>query len=198
MAGTRPSAALAWRLAAGLILSVMGSRLCQGASPSEVRLHGAETRFAPGDLGGVTRILRYTVAQPDGGGTEYVFLTEGGAGELPQAVQVVGEGGEMLRLSDVQGADCTLDHVRVFRRPDGGGEVVYAARAFGGSLARDVTSEPAPMQVSVFVTRPARDPGDSEVVLKLAGPPRRSRPVCRLPEVEREMTRLSAGEARRP
>ena len=157
-----------------------------------MRLQGFETRFGPRQLGGVTRIVRYLVPQPDRSETDYLLLTEGGAAaSAPEAVQVIGQGGELVHLADTEGADCTLERVRISVLAGGGAEVVYAARVFSGALKSYVISDPAPMQVSVFRARTARDPGDSSVVFRLTGPPRRSRPVCRLKDVESEMARLS-------
>ena len=176
--------------------------LAAGRAPAAVRggdVGGRDVRLAPSQLGGVTRILRYAVAQPDRSETALLLLAEpttrGGA---PEQVQVVGVGGEQLQLSDTQGADCTLERVWIRLAGEGGPEVVYARRTFGGDLKADVQSDPAAMEVSVFRPRPGAEPGDSAVVLRLAGPPRRTRPVCAAADVAREMKRLSAqGGAKR-
>jgi hypothetical protein len=174
---------------AGLLAS---TGVVAGAPSREVRLQGFETRFAPGELGGVIRILRYAVAQPDRSETDYVLLSQGAAGSAPQAVQIVGTGGELIRLADVEGSDCTLDKVRISSLPGGGAQIIYAERVFSGDLRRDVNSDPAPMRISVLRAESGRNPGDSDVVFRLAGQARQSRPVCRLKDVQSEMIRLSA------
>ena len=165
------------------------------ASAGSSRQVGAarfDERLPPGALGGVTHVLRYAVAQPDRSETAYVFLTSALApGGLAEQVQVVGRGGEALQLSDTQGSDCTLERVWIRERGQGGPQVVYARRTFSGDLKTDDTSQPAAMEVSVF--RPVRgaEPGDSAVMLRIVGAPRRSRPVCRARDVRGEMERLS-------
>ena len=183
---------VAKRFVCGATAGLIGSAHVLAGAPSGVKLQGFETRFGPGQLGGVTRIVRYLVPQPDRSETDYLLLTQGdAAASEPEAVQVIGQGGEFVHLADTEGADCTLERVRISARAGGGAEVVYAARVFSGALKSYVISDPASMQVSVFRAGPARDPGDSSVVFRLAGPPRQSRPVCGLKDVESEMTRLS-------
>ena len=185
------------RLAGGAAVAVMGLGCARAGAPAaEVRLKGYDVRFGPRELGGVTRIVRYLVPQPDRSETDYLFLTKGEtAGAPPEAVQVVGHGGELLHLADTEAADCTLEHVRIYALAGGRAEVVYAVRTFSGALGRNMNSDPATMQVSVFRTEPGRDAFDSTVVLRLAAPSRRSRLVCRLADVESEMTRLSTPAA---
>lgn len=181
------------RFGCGAAASLLAFACAMAASPSAVRPTGFDTRFGPRQLGGVTRIVRYLVPQPDREQTAYLFLAgEGTATSPPQEVQVIGKGGELLHLSDTQGADCALEHVRVYALPGGGAEIIYANRGFSGRLGAFANSDPAPMEVSVFRAGPARDPGDSDVVFRLAGAPRWSRPVCGLNDVESEMSRVSA------
>ncbi len=170
-----------------------------GASPAlhEVRAASASADVSPDRLGQVARIIRYSVAQPDRSETAFLFLSaSAGRASLPEEVQVVGGGGERLHLSDTEGADCTLEHVWIRQAESGGPEVVYAARLFSGDLKTDVNSDPAPMAVSVFRPRPGEQPGDSAVMLKIIGPPRRTRPVCLAADVQREMARLAGSGPR--
>ncbi len=169
-----------------------------GASPSPhgLRPATASAELRPDRLGDVARIVRYSVAQPDRSQTAFLFLSPSAdRGSLPEEVQVVGLGGERLHLSNTEGADCTLEHVWVRQAGSAGPEVVYAARVFSGDLKTDVVSEPAPMAVSVFRPHRGEQPGDSAVVLKIVGPPRRTRPVCLAADVQREMARLAGSTA---
>lgn len=180
VAGLSAAAVLGWS-------SVSGAARAAGPQATE-------THFAPSEFGGVTRVLRYDVAQPDRSETAFLFLGPPGAlGAPPEQVQVVGKGGEAVQLSDVQGADCTLERVWIRTAGRGGPEVVHAVRTFSGNLATDVASEPAAMEVSVF--RPVRggEPGDSAVILRLVGAPVRTRPICSAADVRREMARVAAG-----
>ncbi len=169
-----------------------------GASPAP---HGLRAATASSDpslnrLGDVARIVRYLVAQPDRSETAFLFLRPPtGLGSLPEEVQVVGLGGERLHLSDTEGADCTLEHVWVRQTASRGPEVVYAARIFSGDLKADVVSDPAPMAVSVFRPRHGEQPGDSDVMLKIIGPPKRTRPVCLATDVQHEMARIAGSAA---
>ena len=152
--------------------------------------------LTPNRLGNIAWIVRYSVAQPDRSETAFLFLSPSAdRGSLPEEVQVIGVGGERLHLSDTKGADCTLEHVWVRQAGSGGPEVVYAARVFSGDLKTDVASDPAPMAVGVFRPRHGEQPGDSAVVLRIAGPPQRTRPVCLAADVQREMARLAGSAA---
>ena len=178
-------------IGAGL-LAAASMQTCAAKARVTVGSPRADVRLGPTDLGGITRIFRYVVAQPDRTEIAYLFLAEPSApGQAPMQVQVIGKGGEELHLSDTQGADCTLEHVWIRTKKEGGPEVVYAARTFSGDLKTDSASEPAPMDVSVFRLHPGEDAGDSEVVLRLHGAIKRSRPVCRVNDVQREMVRLA-------
>ena len=154
-------------------------------------LHGAVSRLDPRRFGGVTSVLRYTVAEPDRDDTAYLFLTDAGrAGGLPSEAPVLASDGSQVRVRESQG-DCTLAHVELRSTAAGQGEIIYAARTFSGDLKTDVNSEPGVMQVSVFRTAPASVPGDAEVAFKMVGTPLRSAPACDLKTVLGEMRRLS-------
>lgn len=141
------------------------------------------------------RILRYAVAQPDRSETAFLFLAAPRQpGGPPEQVQVVGPGGEALQLSNTQGSECALERVWIRERDRGGPEVVYARRVFSGDLKTDDDSRPASMEVGVLHPVRGETPGDSAVVLRIAGPSRRSRPVCRARDVQSEMERLSASK----
>ena len=156
----------------------------------------ASADTSPDHLGDLARIIQYSVAQPDRSETAFLFLSPPGSrASLPEEVQVIGMGGERLQLSDTEGADCTLERVWVRQAENGGPEVVYAARVFTGDLKTDVISDPAPMTVSVFRPRPGEQPGDSALMLKIVGPPKRTRSVCLAADVQREMARLAGSAA---
>ncbi len=187
---SRPARPLAWAkaLSAGLwALACMappsGAAL---AADRRVRLEGLQTRFRPGGLGGITRVIRFQQVRPDRTDIAWVFMTEGaGPRALPQEVQVIGRDDRALHLADSE-ADCVLQRVRL-RRHGAQAEVISAVRIFNGDLARTVNSEAAPMEISVFRTAEGEAAGDSAVVLRLVSPPRRTLPLCRGRDVDREM-----------
>ncbi len=163
------------------------------ASPAArgVVLNGAVSRLDPLRFGGVTSVLRYTVAEPDRDDTAYLFLTDAGrAGGLPSEAPVLASDGSQVRVRESRG-DCTLAHVELRSIAAGQGEIIYAARTFSGDLKTDVNSEPGVMQVSVFRTASASQPGDAAVAFKMVGRPMRSAPACDLKDVLGEMRRLS-------
>lgn len=175
-------------LLAALALSASNAPQAAG----EVALQGGVARVDPRRFGGVTSVVRYTVAEPDRDDTAYLFLTGAkGAGALPSEAPVLASDGSQVHVRDSQG-DCTLAHVELRAIKGGRGEIVYAARTFSGDLKTDVNSEPGVMEVSVFRTAAATLPGDPEVAFKMVGRPLRSAPVCGLKDVLGEMRRLSA------
>lgn len=178
------------------VLAAFAATTVGAASPgaSRVVLNGLETRLAPGSLGGITRVLRWSRARPDRTETTYTFLTDRGAGALPEEVQVLGADETPLHLADQEG-DCALERVLV-RRRGSGAEVLHAVRIFTGDLASTVYSEAAPMEVSVFRSARGGVSGDSAVVLRATAAPKRTRPLCTRAEVEAEMLRIADG--RRP
>ena len=160
-------------------------------STADVGLQGGVTQLEPRRFGGVTSVIRYTVSEPDRDDTAYVFLTgPARAGGLPSEVPVLASDGSQVRVKESQG-DCTLAHVELRSTAAGQGEIIYAARTFSGDLKTDVNSEPGVMQVSVFRTVSASQPGDPEVAFKMVGQPMRSAPACDLKDVLAEMRRLS-------
>lgn len=129
--------------------------------------------------------MRYTVARPDREETRFVFLSAPDAGSLPQEVQVVDPGVELVQLSDEQGADCTLAHVEVVTGRRGG--VVSAVRVFSPKLDDNDLSAPAAMDIQFYRPRAGEDPGESRIVLRASGSPVRSAPLCDLSAIRRAM-----------
>lgn len=174
-------------LAAALAaLAALGGSVALAATPAFV------TRYTPAQLGGIDSVLRYTVARPDREETRFVFLSAPEAGKLPEEVQVVDPGVELVQLSDEQGADCTLAHVEVMtgRRA----AVISAVRVFSAKLEDNDLSAPGAMDIQLYRPRAGEDPGESRIVLRASGPPKRSAALCDLPAIRRAMLAIANKE----
>ena len=155
------------------------------AAPLAAAAPALLTRFAPAALGGITGLVRYTVARPDRSETRFVFLTTPTPGGLPEEVQVVDPTLPDARLADVEGADCTLAHVEVVtgRQP----LVIWATRVPAARLEDNVQSSPQPMNIRLYRPRTAGDAGQSQVLLEANGPPTRTAPLCDLADIRAAM-----------
>ncbi|WP_419808927.1 hypothetical protein [Sphingomonas sp.] len=155
------------------------------AAPLAAAAPALLTHFAPAALGGITGLIRYTVARPDRSETRFVFLTTPTPGGLPEEVQVVDPTLPDVQLADVEGADCTLAHVEVVtgRRP----LVISATRVPAARLEDNVQSSPQPMNIRLYRPRTAGDTGQSQIVLAANGAPTRTAPLCDLAAVRAAM-----------
>ena len=161
---------------------------CGHLLAEQVVLTAAVTDFAPGALGGIRTVVRYSVARPDRSEVDYLLLGEvagEGAGAAPEAIQVEGVHGDPAVLADVDGADCVLARTAIVRV--GKGVVVISvvradgARAvLGGSL-----SGAGAMAVRVYRSRAGGAAGESAPVFAEMAGAGRTKPVCSAAEVGR-------------
>ena len=158
------------------------------AEAQQLALKGMVTPLAAGYLGGITAIVRYTVARPDRGGIAYTFVTGSlASSEPPREVQVRGSHGEQLHLTAQEGADCTLSAVQVLTTPSGRGVVISAVRRFSPILAENDYSAPAPMEVQIYRPVQGGDPGESPIILRATGAPVVTAALCDGTQVRRAM-----------
>ena len=164
------------RLALAAALAVLLPAAADADPPEITPLHGR--------LGGITEMRRWTSPRPDGGEIDYQFLVRNGRG-LPEAVQVLDDKGQPQTLADEEGSDCTQAAVALVKTKRGDA-VVWALRPF---IRPDLSkAEPAPMDIFVFRPHASDLPGDSAVVLRASGPPRRTLPLCLRARILRAMT----------
>ena len=173
---------LSFRLVLGVI--VLGS---QPAWAEQVVLTAPVTAFSPSGLGGIRTVVRYALPRPDRSEVDYLLLGEPSgdtADAMPTAIQVEGPHGDPVTLSDIEGADCTLARTAIVRA--GNGVVLISAtraddtkQVLAGSL-----SQPGPMEVRVYRSRPGGEPGESSPVFTADASAARTKPVCSKAEVE--------------
>lgn len=175
-------------LALALPLSLITSQLllCGFSSAQPVVLKAPVTNFAPNALGGILSIVRFAVARPDKHEIDYLLLGAA-SGEpdtsAPTAIQVEGEHGDDITLSDVYGADCVLARTAIVRMNDRV-VLIRATRAddvphvMAGSLA-----QPGPMNIRFYRSHPGGDAGQSSPIFVSDGRTIQTKPVCSETEI---------------
>ena len=173
-------------------IAVLATLLLLGphASAEQVLLKAAASTFAPSSLGGITSIMRYEVARPDRINVDYLLLAspETNTGEtLPVQIQVLGLHGEEATLSDVEGADCTLSKVAIFRQ----GPLITlaeAVRVFNTpQFLHGGMSQPGAMYIHIYHRHDGGDAGESSPLFQEDQPPVRTGPLCLAADVQKAL-----------
>lgn len=159
------------------------SLLCTGwAHAGWIRLDKPLIEFSGDALGGIRTIVRYETAAPDRHDTAILFLAAPDRpGDLPMKIQVLNTNGVERDLIDSEGADCTLEHVALFRAGKDVAAVV-ATRVF--DAASFSQANPGPMELQVYQLEADGNPGRSAIVSKAQGNPTRSKPLCTVEDVD--------------
>ena len=159
-----------------------------------IALDRPELRFPPGALGGIRTILRYKLARPNRIVTAILFLALPDRREtLPVAVQVQGSENDGQLLRDVEGADCTLARVGLYRT---GKSIVALEAVRHGTPESPSYADPDVMEVRIYQLGPGSNPGDSDPMFTLQGTPTLTRPLCALKDVDAALD--AAARAWRP
>jgi hypothetical protein len=159
------------------------SLLCTGWAHAEwIRLDKTLTEFSSDALGGIRTIVRYETAAPDRQDTAILFLAAPDRPkDLPTKIQVLNANGVERDLIDSEGADCTLEHVALFRANKDVAAVV-ATRIFDETSFSQ--AGPGPMEIQVYQLEADGNPGRSAIVFKAQSHPTRSKPVCTVEDVD--------------
>lgn len=101
-------------------------------------------------------------------------------------IQVVNTKGAVLhgKLIDSDGADCTLQHVALFRAGTDVAAAVATRLFDGGSVSQ---SKAGPMEIQIYHLEPDGDPGRSALVFKAQGNPTRAKPICAMKDVDKAL-----------
>jgi hypothetical protein len=161
------------------------SLLCAGWAHAErILLDKPLTQFSGDALGGVRTIVQYDTAVPNRHDTAILFLAAPDRpGDLPTKIQVLNANGvEQPDLIDSEGADCTLEHVALFRTGKDVAALV-ATRVF--DTASFSQADPGPMEIQTYQLEVDGDgdAGRSAIVFKAQGTPTRSKPLCAIEDV---------------
>jgi hypothetical protein len=171
--------------------------LCAGCAHAErIRMDEPLTRFPRDALGGIQTIVRYEIAAPDRHDTVILFLAAPSRpGALPMKIQVLNTKGveQETNLIDSDGADCTLEHVALFRAGKDVAAVVATRLVDAHSISQ---ADPGPMEIQVYQLEADGDPGRSALVFKVQGNPTRSSPLCAVEDVDKALD--AAAKAWRP
>jgi hypothetical protein len=147
------------------------------ASAEQVPLNKPLEQFAKDALGGIRTILQYGIAEPNRSDVKIVFL-EGPSspGGLPDEIQVLDNVGvEQPDLIESEGADCTLQHVALFREGSRVA-VITATRVYDPNFPSQAV--PGPMEIQIYQLEPDGGAGRSTIVFRSRVRPIRTQPIC--------------------
>ena len=160
------------------------SLLCAGWAHAErIRMDKPLSEFSADALGGIRTVVRYETAAPDRHDTAILFLAAPDRpGDLPMKIQILNTNGVERDLIDSEGADCTIEHVALFRA---GKDVAAAVATRVFDAASFSQADPGPMEIQVYQLEADGNPGRSAIVFKAQGNPTRSKPLCTVEDVDK-------------